>query len=102
MLLSHLAGERGFPDGERFEEQMAALSVHHAHGVHGYRNMHTAARGRRSTEEMREAMIEARGLFEALVAERSADPDRHGPRSPEAHGLPPWVLRRRHAKGSST
>ncbi|WP_327691520.1 hypothetical protein OG870_25875 [Streptomyces sp. NBC_00461] len=39
-----LARDRGFPDGEQFEDQISALSVHHAHYVQGYRSMHTAAR----------------------------------------------------------
>lgn len=60
-LLARLAGDRGFP-GEQFEEQFTALSVHHAAQVPGYRNMRTAARGQSGTEEIREAMVEARGL----------------------------------------
>lgn len=35
-LLADLARDRGYPGGEYFEEQLAALSVHHAHYVHGY------------------------------------------------------------------
>ncbi|MFF4352828.1 hypothetical protein [Streptomyces sp. NPDC001530] len=101
-LLAHLARDRGFPDGEHFEEQLAALSVHHAYFVQGYRSMHTAARGQSGTEEMREAMVEARGLFEALVIEEPADRDRRSPPSPDDHGHAPWPLTRRHAKGSST
>ncbi|QEU90786.1 hypothetical protein [Streptomyces kanamyceticus] len=101
-LLSHLARDRGFPDGEPFEEQLAALSVHHAHYVQGYRSTHTAARGQSGTEEMREAMIGARSLFEALVTEQPADSDRRRPQSPDARGNAPWALNRRHAKGSGT
>jgi hypothetical protein len=102
-LLARLARDRGFPDGEQFEEQLAALSVHHAYFVQGYRSMHAAARDRSGTEEMREAMVEARGLFEALVAERQVDPDRRRPPSPDGQGHAPWPLTtRRHAKGSST
>ncbi|MFF4504888.1 hypothetical protein [Streptomyces sp. NPDC001401] len=101
-LLAALARDRGFPDGEQFEEQLAALSVHHAHTVQGYRSMHTAARGQSGTEEMREAMIEARGLFEELAGERTADSDRHRAQSPDGNGHAPWALNRRHAKGSST
>ncbi|MFF8024116.1 hypothetical protein ACFZDJ_23990 [Streptomyces sp. NPDC007896] len=54
-LLARLARDRGFPDGEQFEEQLAALSVHHAYVVQGYRSMHAAARDQSGTEEMREA-----------------------------------------------
>jgi hypothetical protein len=45
-LLARLARDRGFPDGEQFEEQLAALSAHHAYFVQGYRSMHAAARDR--------------------------------------------------------
>ncbi|MFG2344739.1 hypothetical protein [Streptomyces phaeochromogenes] len=38
-LLARLAKDRGFPDSERFEEQVAALSVHHAYFVQGYRSV---------------------------------------------------------------
>jgi hypothetical protein len=87
-LLARLAKDRGFP-GEQFEEQFAALSVHHAAQVPGYRSMHTAARGQSGTEEMREAMVEARNLFEALVTERAIDFDRHSPPSRDAQGHAP-------------
>ncbi|MFD5651727.1 hypothetical protein [Streptomyces sp. NPDC127039] len=75
-LLAELAGARGFPDGEQYEEQLTALSVHHAHHVEGYRRVHrvTHARvdeardgGGAGTEEMRASMVEARALFEALM-----------------------------------
>ncbi|WP_326666135.1 hypothetical protein [Streptomyces canus] len=74
-LLARLARDRGFPDGEPFEDQIAALSVHHAHYVQGYRSMHTAAHEPSGTEDMREAMVEAGSLFEALVSEHPAGPD---------------------------
>jgi len=99
-LLAGLARDRGFPDSEQFEEQLAALSVHHAAHVHGYRSMHTAAHGRGDTEEMREAMIEARSLFEALVTEQAGDFDRHRPPSLDEQGHAPWPLTRRHANGN--
>ena len=109
-LLARLARDRGFPDGERFDEQIAALSVHHSHHVQGYRGMHAAARDQSGTEEMREAMVEARGLFEALVGEQPADPERRDASSREDRdassradqGHAPWPLARRHAKGGST
>ncbi|AXL88378.1 hypothetical protein C4J65_08570 [Streptomyces sp. CB09001] len=80
-LLAELAGARGFPDGGQYEEQLTALSVHHARHVEGYRRVHRvtharvddAGEGGAGTEEMREAIVEARALFEALVRQ-----DRHG------------------------
>ncbi|MGI3200575.1 hypothetical protein ACRJ4W_22830 [Streptomyces sp. GLT-R25] len=101
-LLARLAKDRGFPHSERFEEQVAALSVHHAYFVQGYRSMHRAARDQSGTEEMREAMVEARGLFEALVTEQSADPYRRRPSSPDDRGHAPWPPTGRHAKGRNT
>ncbi|MBI0300303.1 hypothetical protein JBE04_39090 [Streptomyces sp. PRKS01-29] len=69
-LLARLAHDRGYPSG-RYEEQVAALSVHHAEHVQGYRQIHdTAARardGRADTEELREAVVHARPFFEELV-----------------------------------
>ncbi|MET7701953.1 hypothetical protein [Streptomyces sp. NPDC005485] len=81
-LLQELAGERGFPDGGRYEEQLAALSVHHGHRVHGFRQVHRAAQsgtadGGAGTEELREAMVEARALFDELVTPSRRDHARH-------------------------
>nr|WP_203665436.1 hypothetical protein [Streptomyces parvus] len=67
-LLADLSRERGFPDGDDFEERTDALSVHHAAHVDGYRRVHGARRGDAGTEEMREALVEARKLFDALLA----------------------------------
>ncbi|MEV3853258.1 hypothetical protein AB0J38_02915 [Streptomyces sp. NPDC050095] len=68
LILADLAKERGFPDGSRYDEQFAALSVHHGPQVHGYRRVHRAAETRDGgTEEMRTAMVEARALFHVLV-----------------------------------
>ncbi|MGW0903047.1 hypothetical protein [Streptomyces sp. NPDC002853] len=102
MLLTRLASDRGYPVGDQFEERIAALSLHHAHSVQGYRSMHTAARGQCGTEEMREAMVQARGLFEALVPAHPTRTDRHRTQSAQDHGHPSWAPGRRHAKGSGT
>ncbi|MFJ1898942.1 MULTISPECIES: hypothetical protein [unclassified Streptomyces] len=77
-LLAELARDTGFPDGSDFEEQTAALSVHHAEHLNGYRRVHAVQRGEGSTEEMREAMIEARGLFDVLVSNGNENPVREG------------------------
>ncbi|GAA0666820.1 hypothetical protein GCM10009535_53280 [Streptomyces thermocarboxydovorans] len=84
-LISELAGARGFPDGGQYEEQFAALSVHHAHHVDGYRRVHRVTRARANgaadggagTEEMREAMVEARVLFDELLRPSRHDGGRH-------------------------
>lgn len=78
-LLGDLAGARGFPGVEQYEDQVTALSVHHAHHVHGYRKVHRAALagagqdGSGDTEQMREAMLEARALFEDLMSPNRED-----------------------------
>ncbi|MBY8342523.1 hypothetical protein LXH13_12670 [Streptomyces spinosirectus] len=126
-LLAELAAERGFPDGGQYEEQLAALSVHHAHHVHGYRHIHRVARASAGgqdgagtdTEEMREAMVEARALFEDLTAHDGHDGTAHRTdgtdpadraqahstdRTEKSHGegrsALPWAFDRRQAKGS--
>lgn len=80
-LLGRIAADRGFPAAGRYEEQLAALSVHHPRHVEGYRRVHRAARAgsEASTEHLREAMVHARELFDDLVADRSVDHGRHRP-----------------------
>ncbi|MFE2560260.1 hypothetical protein ACFXGT_30420 [Streptomyces sp. NPDC059352] len=68
-LLTRIAAVRGFPDPDRREEQLAALSVHHPHHVEGLRAVRGAVHsGSVSTEELREALVHARALFEDLTA----------------------------------
>ncbi|WP_055414029.1 MULTISPECIES: hypothetical protein [Streptomyces] len=94
-LLARLAHDRGFPS-DRYDEQVAALSVHHADSVQGYRQVHAAAlrarEGRADTEELREAVVHARVLFEDLVK-----PPHHGDDGtrPHAHRHThvPWAMR---------
>ncbi|NSC25032.1 hypothetical protein FM076_29295 [Streptomyces albus subsp. chlorinus] len=73
-LLTRLAVERGYPADVPFEERAAALSVHHARRVHGYRRVHEAGRvaGGFSTEEMRAALVEGRALFDSLLNARAS------------------------------
>ncbi|WNI26455.1 hypothetical protein [Streptomyces sp. ITFR-16] len=85
-LLAELAHDLGFPDGDDFGEQSAALSVHHAEQVNGYRRVHAAKRGEGGTEEMREALIEARGLFDVLVSNGVDAPARRQPHPVEGSG----------------
>ncbi|MFJ7072942.1 hypothetical protein [Streptomyces sp. NPDC098781] len=107
-LLADLAVARGYPEGAQYEEQLSALSVHHAHHVHGYRRVHRVAHapvgagtdGGAGTEEMREAMVEARALFDELMAapvERRRES--HETRR-NTGGHVPWSFTGRHAKGS--
>ncbi|CAM5509021.1 Secreted protein OS=Streptomyces alboniger OX=132473 GN=CP975_10490 PE=4 SV=1 [Streptomyces alboniger] len=75
-LIAELRRRAGLPDSGHYEQQLDALSVHHAQHVHGYRRVHRAAldttgaeESAAGTEEMRAAMVEARELFDDLVAE---------------------------------
>ncbi|MFD8739460.1 hypothetical protein ACFV06_31740 [Streptomyces sp. NPDC059618] len=94
-LLGELAGERGFPGGDRYEEQVSALSVHHGHHVHGYRRVHRAASvrtgggrdGGADTEQLREAMLAARDLFDELMT--PARQNTGSGRDTDAAGEPP-------------
>ncbi|WP_055489814.1 hypothetical protein [Streptomyces sp. TP-A0356] len=117
-LLAEVAGARGFPDGGRYEEQLDALSVHHARHVHGYRRLHRAVHapadgvagsgtGNTGTEELRAAMLEARALFEGLLApprRKAAEPpakeSRPAPARTEGRSRLPWAVHRQHAEGS--
>lgn len=80
-LLARLAQDRGYPS-DRYEEQIAALSVHHADHIQGYRQIHDSAararEGRADTEELREAVVHARPFFEDLVR-----PPHHATTRPE-------------------
>ncbi|MEV7424535.1 MULTISPECIES: hypothetical protein [unclassified Streptomyces] len=93
-LVARLAEECGYPAGTRYDDQVEALSVHHAHQVEGYRRVHeafspdgadadadgagtdtgtgtgTGTGGAATTEELREAMVGARELFEQLILAR--------------------------------
>ncbi|MFF9000756.1 hypothetical protein ACF1GW_04435 [Streptomyces achromogenes] len=108
-LLAQLAGARGYPDGGRYEEQVDALSVHHADHVDGYRNLHRVARTGGGTEELRSALLGGRALFDDLT---SAEPGRHRApagtdRATASHGgrsharsHTPWALHRSRPKES--
>ncbi|WP_328298501.1 hypothetical protein OG389_12220 [Streptomyces sp. NBC_00435] len=85
-LLARLTSDRGFPVDGPFEERLAALSVHHAQHVDGYRCLHGVAHSRGSTEENRRAMTGAQELFDALVAQHPADSGRHRPQRHHAEG----------------
>ncbi|WP_329458105.1 hypothetical protein [Streptomyces sp. NBC_01497] len=86
-LIADLAAARGFPAADSpqaYDEQLDALSVHHAHRVDAYRRMRIAAgpeQGERAgadTEELREVMVGARGLFEQLIVARPGEGGRRG------------------------
>lgn len=69
-LLADVMHEQGYPTG-RFNEEVDLLSVHHPATVQHYREAHrlaeARARGQGATEELRQAMIHYRALFEDLL-----------------------------------
>jgi hypothetical protein len=73
-LLTDVMRLRGYPMGE-FEQRSADLSVDHPEVVQNYRAGHEIAnqhkRGLAGTEELRQAMIHYRSLFEELVEGRA-------------------------------
>jgi hypothetical protein len=71
-VLGEVMTARGYPVTD-FEQQSADLSVNHALVVEHYRAGHAIAlrhaQGRASTEDLRQAMIHYRKLFNDLVGE---------------------------------
>jgi hypothetical protein len=68
--------ERGYPMDD-FEQRAADLSVDHPNVVHNYRAAHGIAmandHGQASTEDLRQAMVSYRSLFEDLLGEDGSD-----------------------------
>ena len=71
-LLGDVMSTRGYPVGD-FEQRAADISVDHPLVLENYRAAHKSAllqtQGKTSTEELRQAMIHYRTLFEELVGE---------------------------------
>jgi hypothetical protein len=74
-LLGDVMSTRGYPVSD-FEQRAADISVDHPSVLENYRIAHQSAlrqtRGQASTEDLRQAMIHYRTLFEELVAEPEA------------------------------
>lgn len=75
-LLGEVMRTRGYPVND-FEERAADISVDHPDVVKHYRAGHDIAvrheRGEASTEELRQAMIHYRALFDELVEDQGAE-----------------------------
>lgn len=72
-LVEEVMKARGYPVAD-FDQQLADLSVHHPRVVENYRSARTIAlqhrRGQASTEDLRQAMVYYRELFEDLLEDR--------------------------------
>jgi hypothetical protein len=70
-LVERVMSDRGYPV-EDFDSRADLISVDHPTVVENYRAAHTTAqaydRGEASTEDLREAMVRYRSLFEELVS----------------------------------
>jgi hypothetical protein len=75
-LIADVMRVRGYPV-ETFEQRAADVSVDHPHVVSEYRAGHAIAeandRQRASTEDLRQAMVHYRALFETLVSDETND-----------------------------
>lgn len=69
-LVVTVMGERGYPT-EGYQQQLSDLSVEHASTLEHYRSAHEIKsrhdESQASTEELREAMVHYRALFEELL-----------------------------------
>ena len=72
LLLSDVMSTRGYPVSN-FEQRAADISVDHPLVLENYRTAHEIAlrqtRGQANTEDLRQAMVHYRTLFEELVSE---------------------------------
>ena len=87
-LIGQLAERRGFP-GHETPEHNDALSVHHPHELQGYRRAHAFAgrtdpHGPKDTEELRQALVAAREMFDALLGGARTSAGAPAPRSAPA------------------
>lgn len=76
-LVTEVMRERGYPM-EDFEQRTADISVDHPEVVENYRAAHrislASARGQASTEDLRQATVHYRALFEELLESREQQP----------------------------
>jgi hypothetical protein len=82
-LVMEVMRDRGYPVADDFEQRAADVSVDHPVVVEHYRAAHAismrATSGEAGTEDLRQAMVHFRALFEELLgpdADRAGDADR--------------------------
>jgi hypothetical protein len=72
VLVQEVMHDRGYPIDEDFEQRAADVSVTHPDVVENYRAAHSislrAHQGRANTEQLRQAMVHFRALFDDLLA----------------------------------
>jgi hypothetical protein len=76
-LVQRVMHDRGYPVDEDFEQRAADISVEHPAVVENYRSAHgisvRAVNGQASTEQLRQAMVHFRALFDDLLAPGDAE-----------------------------
>jgi hypothetical protein len=92
-LVTAVLQDRGYPT-EGYEQMLADLSVEHARTLEHYRAAHaiseTTAGGSASTEDMRQAMIHYREMFDDLLGEPAGAAPAATPRAAsETTAIPP-------------
>lgn len=68
-LIARLAADIGYPAADS-PDHLDALSVHHPHHVHGYRDAHAVSAqsgGKHGTEDLRKSLVAARGMFDDML-----------------------------------
>jgi hypothetical protein len=77
-LVQDVMGARGYPMGD-FQQRSADVSVDHPHVVEEYRAAHTIAErhatGGVETEDLRQAMVHYRALFDDLLETDETEPE---------------------------
>lgn len=94
-LVQEVMRERGYPVEDDFEQRAADISVDHPDVVENYRAAHRislhARDGQASTEQLRQAMVHFRALFEDLLTpgdhERTNEPRSTREREPAGQRL---------------
>jgi hypothetical protein len=88
-LVTAVMADRGYPT-EGFEQQVSDLSVVHGPTLDHYRKAHEissrAARQEASTEELRQAMVHYRALFEELLEDTTPGRDHRDTMAPDRRG----------------
>jgi hypothetical protein len=77
-LVTEVMRERGYPVSDSFEERASDVSVDHPVVVEHYRAAHDisqrATEGDTGTEDLRQAMVHFRALFEDLLGDEEREP----------------------------
>jgi hypothetical protein len=97
LLVQQVMHDRGYPVDDDFEQRAADVSVEHPEVVENYRAANSislrAQRGQANTEQLRQAMVHFRALFDDLLAPSDRTPTRDDDSSERA-AMPHETTRR--------